>query len=219
MEKLIKDIQSIFKDDVINTDDVKHVLQNYKSNPLDWKKYAHFDAHKYTRNLVDIGNGKYNMLILCWGPGMGSSIHDHTNSHCFVKILDGQLLETRYDWPDKDDKDAPLNKIGEDLYERDGVTYMSDELGLHRMENPNELGLHRMENPSHVDGCVSLHLYIPPFDACKIFDERTGRSSKSVVTFFTKYGKKIDYRGSRQGVIKAEEPSNQEVSRSPHSFV
>uniref|UniRef100_A0A914Y5K6 Cysteine dioxygenase n=1 Tax=Panagrolaimus superbus TaxID=310955 RepID=A0A914Y5K6_9BILA len=72
MEKLIQDIQSIFKDDVINTDDIKHVLQNYKSNSLDWKKYAHFDAHKYTRNLVDIGNGKYNMLILCWGPGMGS---------------------------------------------------------------------------------------------------------------------------------------------------
>jgi cysteine dioxygenase len=210
MEKLIQDIQSIFKDDVVNTDDIKRVLQNYKSNPLDWKKYAHFDAHKYTRNLVDIGNGKYNMLILCWGPGMGSSIHDHTNSHCFVKILDGQLLETRYDWPDKDNQDAPLNKLADDLYEKDGVTYMSDELGLHRMENP-----------SHVDGCVSLHLYIPPFDTCKIFDERTGRSSNSVVTFFTKYGKKIDYRGSRQGIIKSSEQSNsnQDVVRSPHSFV
>uniref|UniRef100_A0A914YXJ8 Cysteine dioxygenase n=1 Tax=Panagrolaimus superbus TaxID=310955 RepID=A0A914YXJ8_9BILA len=82
----------------------------------------------------------------------------------------------------------------------------------------DELGLHRMENPSHVDGCVSLHLYIPPFDECKVFDERTGRSSKSLVTFFTKYGKKIDYRGSRQGIIKSEDPS-QEVQRSPHSFV
>jgi cysteine dioxygenase len=85
----------------------------------------------------------------------------------------------------------------------------------------DELGLHRMENPSHVDGCVSLHLYIPPFDTCKIFDERTGRSSNSVVTFFTKYGKKIDYRGSRQGIIKSSEQSNsnQDVVRSPHSFV
>ena len=46
MDKLIQDVQAIFKDNHINTEDIRHVLENYKSNPLDWKKYAHFDAHK-----------------------------------------------------------------------------------------------------------------------------------------------------------------------------
>ncbi|KAH7721333.1 Protein CDO-1 [Aphelenchoides avenae] len=172
MEKLIEGIRGVFEDDHINTEDVRMILE------------------EYTRNLVDVGNGKYNMLILCWGPGMGSSIHDHTDSHCFVKVLQGQLLETRYAWPDEED--APMVEIGHDIYETNGVTYMSDKLGLHRMENP-----------SHSDGTVSLHLYIPPFDSCQVFDERTGRKSTSLVTFYTKYGEKVDYRGSKQGRIKA----------------
>lgn len=46
-----------------------------------------------------MGNGKYNLMILCWPPGLSSNIHDHTDSHCFVKILDGTLRETRFDWP------------------------------------------------------------------------------------------------------------------------
>lgn len=37
------------------------------------------------------------------------------------------------------------------------VTYMSDELGLHRVENP-----------SHSNRAVSLHLYSPPFKSCQV---------------------------------------------------
>ena len=40
---------------------------------------------------------------------------------------------------------------------RNSVSYMSDELGLHRVENT-----------SHSDGAVSLHLYSPPFQSCQV---------------------------------------------------
>lgn len=30
-----------------------------------------------------------------------SSIHDHTDSHCFMKILQGNLKETLFEWPEK----------------------------------------------------------------------------------------------------------------------
>ena len=42
---------------------------------------------RYTRNLVDRGNGRYNLIVLCWDSGQGSSIHDHGDSHCFMKVL------------------------------------------------------------------------------------------------------------------------------------
>ena len=29
---------------------------------------------RYTRNLVDEGNGKYNLIVLCWGEGQGRSV-------------------------------------------------------------------------------------------------------------------------------------------------
>lgn len=28
------------------------------------------------------------------------SIHDHANSHCFMRVLDGSLQEVQYTWPD-----------------------------------------------------------------------------------------------------------------------
>ncbi|PIO62408.1 cysteine dioxygenase type I [Teladorsagia circumcincta] len=106
--ELVATLRQIFASNEVNVAEVMHLMESYKSNPAEWKEYANFDEHKYTRNLVDVGNGKYNLIILCWGPGMGSSIHDHTDAHCFVKILDGALLETKYDWPENDNQEAPL---------------------------------------------------------------------------------------------------------------
>jgi cysteine dioxygenase len=76
---------------------------------------------------------------------MNSAIHDHTDSHCFVKVLQGELMETRYAWPaqtpsaaaaadheeagrDEDgDADAPLTEIGQDTFTTNAVTYINDE--------------------------------------------------------------------------------------------
>jgi len=74
-----------------------------------------------------------------------------------------------------------------------GVSYMNDQLGLHRMENP-----------SHVEGAVSLHLYVPPYSECQTFDQRTGVRSKATVTFYTKYGRKVDYRRNKKGKLAAQ---------------
>lgn len=59
-------------------------------------------SNRYTRNLVDAGNGKFNLMIICWGEGHGSAIHDHADSHCFMKMLQGELREIRYAWPKTD---------------------------------------------------------------------------------------------------------------------
>ena len=34
-----------------------------------------------------------------WAESQGSSIHGQSNAHCFMKCLDGELLETQYEWP------------------------------------------------------------------------------------------------------------------------
>jgi len=205
MDKLCDRLRSIFADDRVNIDEVMCALNEYKSDRRDWQSFALFDEHKYTRNLVDIGNGKYNLMILCWGPGQGSSIHDHTNSHCFVKVLDGQLLETRYAWPtscitnnNKDETIEPLTETDRKTFTIDGVTYMSDELGLHRMENP-----------SNSESAITLHLYVPAYDHCYMFDQRTGHKCPCQVTFYSEYGKKVDIcqKMNEQRAKKKEKPA------------
>lgn len=61
--------------------------------------------------MVDAGNGKFNLMILCWGPGHGSAIHDHADSHCLMKMLDGKLSEVRYDWPKVQDEIVEQGEI------------------------------------------------------------------------------------------------------------
>ncbi|KAH9368840.1 hypothetical protein HPB48_004339 [Haemaphysalis longicornis] len=151
-------------------------------------------CHRYTRNLVDEGNGKFNLMILCWSEGQGSSIHDHADSHCFMKVLSGTLKEVRFAWPQTTDGvEAPMIKKGETELALNSVAYINDSLGLHRVENP-----------SHCEPAVSLHLYCPPFDECSMFDQRTGHRSKSKVTFWSKYGERTPF------VITPSEPEQYE---------
>lgn len=62
-------------------------------------------------------------MAICWGEGHGSSIHDHTDSHCFMKILQGTLQETRFAWPEKNDE--PLKETRRTTLPLNEVAYMN----------------------------------------------------------------------------------------------
>ncbi|XP_058832539.1 cysteine dioxygenase type 1 [Topomyia yanbarensis] len=199
LSHLISELHKAFAADHVNIEYVNHLMLSYKSNPTEWRRFAKFDRFRYTRNLVDAGNGKFNLMILCWNEGHASAIHDHADSHCFMKMLKGSLCEIRYAWPkdttvnedtsadigngnaseEKEYNGDELEEISRSTMETNGVCYINDTLGLHRVENP-----------SHADVAVSLHLYCPPFDTCSIFNKQTGKRTKCKVTFWSKYGKR-----------------------------
>lgn len=131
-----------------------------------------------------------------------------------MKILKGRLRETLYAWPCQAENPTPcckntsslypntkhtcsgrgnlgpasLQVIRSTVYQPEQVTYMSDRLGLHRVENASD-----------TEVAISLHLYTvscpwrtilfcdlsltflqPPNAAkhgCHIFDESTGKKS------------------------------------------
>ena len=133
---------------------------------------------------------------LCWGGGHASTIHDHADSHCFMKMLQGELKEIRYAWPDhahgdKNRQDG-LKEIGRARLREKGVCYINDSMGLHSIENA-----------SPTDQAVSLQLYCPPFSACSMFDKRTGQRTKCQITFWSKYGEKLKQVSPKQNQIKA----------------
>ncbi|KAL2836616.1 RmlC-like cupin domain-containing protein [Aspergillus pseudoustus] len=178
-EELVQDL-SIFlgpssglDSDEVNPFDIQRLMELYISNPEDWLPFALGDSNKpYTRNLIDEGNGKSNLLILVWSPSRGSAIHDHANAHCVMKVLKGTLQETLYTWPDQGKVEggepSPLQIAKVTTYGENQVTYMSDKLGLHKIDNPD---------PKNV--AISLHLYTPPNAATRgfsIFDEKSGKA-------------------------------------------
>ena len=86
-----------------------------------------FFVFRYTRNLVDAGNGKFNLMVLCWNTSQGSAIHDHHNAHCFMKILDGQSQEELFDWPTEGEDMSEMRSKGKKMYNKDQVAYISGE--------------------------------------------------------------------------------------------
>lgn len=83
---LMDRLRCMFDSDEVDIDKVKTLMVSYRSNPAEWIKYAHCDSQRYTRNLVDIGNGKYNLMIVCWPHSTSSSIHNHSDAHCVMKV-------------------------------------------------------------------------------------------------------------------------------------
>lgn len=175
-EDLLLKLEQEFRGSYVDIDRVKDLMSSYTSCKQDWSKFAIFDHYRYTRNLVNEGNEKFNLILLCWGEGQGSSIHDHADSHCFMKVLSGELKETMYEWPVEGYK-GPLCLRKETLYSTDQVAYIDDSIGLHRVENV-----------SHTEKAVSLHLYSPPINICQTFDERSAKRNKCRVVFHSRGG-------------------------------
>lgn len=103
-----------------------------------------------------------------------------------MKILQGQLTETRYDFPETQaakESAGAMEVTLETVYIENQVAYMSDELGVHRMWN------------NGTDFAVSLHLYTPPNivrDGCYIFDGNTGKSTHiKTCDYFSVRGKLV----------------------------
>jgi cysteine dioxygenase len=204
LKDLVAQLHDIFESDHISVEYVQTLMASYQSQHKEWKRFAKFDPHRYTRNLVDSGNGKFNLMVLCWNEGQGSSIHSHANSHCFLKVLGGAIKEELYEWPSSCQGDnqsseiseTSMKKWAENVYGKNECAYINDSIGLHRVENT-----------SHTDTAVTLHLYSPPFDECQCFDERTGRSVASKVTFWSKFGRRTPF-GRCPETVQASCPSD-----------
>eukprot|EP00834_Sanchytrium_tribonematis_P003332 NODE_125_length_17255_cov_0.877827.p10 type:complete len:194 gc:universal NODE_125_length_17255_cov_0.877827:141-722(+) len=178
-KNLLQSIGEHLKDKPLNEvdiDSLNAVVEGYKSNDEDWSKFAFFDAYKYTRNLVDDGNDYYNVLILCWGPNHYSPIHDHANSHCLMKVLDGELAEHLYNSPNEETEMTEKRCL---TLQKDETTYIHDKIGIHKVGNP-----------STTRGAISLHIYSPPIKVCTTFTPQ-GRARKSGnCPFFSVYGQR-----------------------------
>ena len=62
LKKVLGPSSGLNSDDV-NVDDLETLMREYQTDLADWSKYAFSDASRhYTRNLVDEGNGKSNLV-------------------------------------------------------------------------------------------------------------------------------------------------------------
>jgi cysteine dioxygenase len=128
-----------------------------------WEEYALLDSNKYTRNLINpncppFGSGEvahelpFHLVLLAWNPGQSSSIHDHANSECCMRVLSGSLCEELYEIEDFKTSSNCIVTLRKTVNLQTGEwTSIKDSIGWHRVLNP-----------SKPEPAFSLHLYYPP---------------------------------------------------------
>jgi len=188
------------------------LLQSYDASLNEWRRYALFDPTKlYTRNLIATDSRSFTLMLLCWNQHESSPVHDHAQSECFMRVLEGSIIETQYRSPSFiDDVDAPLQDMTEylaldakpmaqttttiprslssasQLIEKrrvianaGAVLYINDEIGIHKVESSER--------------AVSLHLYVPGYTVCDVYNESTSSKHKAAVSFYSQNGQITDH--------------------------
>jgi cysteine dioxygenase len=144
---------------------IAELLKTYSGAHDDWRPWALFDAQTYTRNLV-YRDERFELLILCWGAGQVSPIHNHEGQDCWMAVLDGEVEETRYCTP-AEVRPGPLEPHNVRTYTVGQVEFIHDDIALHLVRSAR----------SDADA-VSLHLYAAPYDACDCYCGETGQVTR-----------------------------------------
>ncbi|QHI38431.1 Cysteine dioxygenase [Kordia antarctica] len=124
----------------------------------DFTDYSSWSDECYARNCI-IENEEFELILLCWEAGQKTAIHDHGGEECWVKIIQGEFKETRYE---KDETGA-LISTSSLISKANNVTYMIDFMGYHCLENISK------------KRSMSLHLYAKPIRNCNVFDEKSSQ--------------------------------------------
>ncbi len=144
------------------------LLAAYAAAHGDWRHYAHPRRECYTRNLVR-RSAAYELLVLCWGAGQESPIHNHMDQCCWMAVLEGRIEEVLFERPG--DRPGPLEQRAARRFECGQAAYIDDGIALHLVRP--------------VDGApgVSLHLYARPYGTCLVYDPASGAVSERVLAY------------------------------------
>jgi predicted metal-dependent enzyme (double-stranded beta helix superfamily) len=114
----------------------------------------------YARRLLhrDPG-GRYTAVVMTWGPGQGTALHDHAGMWCVECVVDGEMEVRQYDLVD----------------ERDGTYRFEAQAAMEALKGsagclipPYEY--HTLANRRADAPSVTLHIYGGEMDHCHVFE-------------------------------------------------
>lgn len=137
------------------------LLNSLDLSRTDFQHLYQFNQQHYTRNVL-AATDHYELILICWEGGQMSPVHNHGFSQCFVRCLEGSMVENSYFYKN--------NEM------RFNVTTQVKAGGSICVTNPNVF--HELGNASDTARAVSLHLYSPKITHHYLFDKRTGMVSQ-----------------------------------------
>lgn len=155
-------------------------MLSYDYTLNEWKRYEHYSPNKqYTRNLIATDYSSYSLMLLCWSSNSVSAIHDHSNAECFMQTVCGSICETQYYTPKQDQHELHIKQ--------QKSTQLGDICFI-----DNSLGLHSVANSSNAQPACTLHLYIPSYDSCLLYDKDNCATKEAYVTYYSEHGEVVE---------------------------
>lgn len=145
----------------ISAVDRRKLLARLKAASIDWSllgPQVEFHGAAYLRKRL-FRSRDWEVLALCWLPGQSTVIHDHGRSWGATLVVAGEIEESLFRW----------NGEGLRMDRR-----VSRPLGVSQVTVETLETVHRVANPTAAPA-VSLHLYSPPLDSLRSYDEESGR--------------------------------------------
>ena len=149
--------------------DLEHVLGGRRlSLPPEFIK-PRPDAYA-RRLLYRDPQGRYSAIVMTWGPGQGTAVHDHGGLWCVEGVVDGEIAVTQYLVEQERDGFYRVTPIGSLLAGTGSAGCLIPPTDHHVLANAR---------PSRAS--VTLHIYGGDLDDCKVFLPATpdGRYAES----------------------------------------
>jgi 3-mercaptopropionate dioxygenase len=113
----------------------------------------------YARRLLhrDPG-GRYSAIVMTWGPGQGTAVHDHGGLWCVEGVVDGEIAVTQYLVQQESDGYFRVTPIGSLLAGTGSAGCLIPPTDHHVLANARP-----------AKASVTLHVYGGDLDDCKVF--------------------------------------------------
>lgn len=102
-------------------------------------------------------NKHLESYLIFWDPYSKSPIHNHATNGCYLKVLNGNLLEKKYSYQFKNEV-CILKENNIDILNNNEISFIDNTIGYHKIYNPNSFTV------------SSLHVYSPPNYITSVFN-------------------------------------------------
>ena len=113
----------------------------------------------YARRLLHRDpRGRYSAIVMTWGPGQGTAVHDHGGLWCVEGVVDGEIAVTQYLVQQEADGYYRVTPVGSLLAGTGSAGCLIPPTDHHVLANAR---------PTRAS--VTLHVYGGDLDDCKVF--------------------------------------------------
>jgi 3-mercaptopropionate dioxygenase len=113
----------------------------------------------YARRLLHRDpNNRFTAVVMTWGAGQGTPVHDHGGLWCVEGVVEGEMAVTQYNVHSEGDR-FRVTPVGKPLSAGVGTAG--------RLIPPTDY--HVLANAQHDRASITLHVYGGDLDGCRIF--------------------------------------------------